>query len=58
MLPNSLYRAVCELEQDDWLRQYIGEELVDLYTTLKRKEIADYKKFVTDWEWQTYAYHI
>lgn len=57
-LPNSLFRALKALNEDDIIKAQVGEPLVEAFVKLKEKEIGDYKKFVTDWEWDTYSYHI
>lgn len=57
-VPKSLFAALKCLEEDTWLTECVGKELVDAFIKLKRKEIEEYKKFVTDWEWDTYSYHI
>lgn len=58
MLPNALFKAVDCLEEDEWLTECAGKELIDAFVQLKRSEVAEYKKYVTDWEWDTYSYHI
>jgi len=57
-VPNSLFAALKALDEDSWLTEHVGKELVEVFTSLKRKEIEEYKKYVTDWEWDTYSYHI
>jgi glutamine synthetase len=57
-LPASLFAALTDLENDEWIVNNATPELVDAFTLLKKKEIEEYKKYVTDWEWNTYSYHI
>jgi len=57
-LPTTLTSSLEALEADEYLLDVAGKELIDLFTKLKRKEAAEYKKFVTDWEWMTYSYHV
>lgn len=57
-LPGTLTDSINALEADDYLMQAAGIEMTDLFTKLKRKEASEYRKFVTDWEWMTYSYHI
>lgn len=57
-LPKSLYRALFGLENDEWLVETVGDALIDNFVKLKRKEVEEYNKFVTDWEWNTYSYHV
>ncbi len=58
MVPRSLFRALTELEQDEWLCDCLGKELVTSYIALKQMEVDNYTYMVTDWEWDNYAYHI
>jgi glutamine synthetase len=57
-LPDSLTASLNELESDAYLKEVAGEELVELFSALKNHEAKAYNKFVTDWEWMTYAFHI
>ncbi|MBS7525115.1 glutamine synthetase [Fusibacter paucivorans] len=57
-LPTTLSSSLDALEADDILLDSVGKELTDLFVKLKRKEATEYKKFVTDWEWMTYSYHV
>jgi glutamine synthetase len=57
-LPDTLTAALAELEADEWLCECIGGELIDAFVKLKRCELESYKKYVTDWEWDTYSYHM
>jgi glutamine synthetase len=57
-VPRSLYRALEELKKDEWLCENLGIELVDVFTAMKSHEVETYTNMVTDWEWDTYSYHI
>jgi glutamine synthetase len=57
-LPTTLSSSLDALEADPVLLESAGKELTDLFVKLKRKEATEYKKFVTDWEWMTYSYHV
>jgi glutamine synthetase len=57
-LPQSLFRSLYHLEQDKWLMETVGDALADNFIKLKRKEVEEFSKFVTDWEWDTYSYHV
>ena len=57
-VPRSLFQAVKVLEEDEWIKECCGSELINTFKTLKLNEIAEFKKYVTDWEWDTYSYHI
>lgn len=57
-VPLSLYRAVLELQNDDWFAKEVSPELTDLYCKMKMYEVETFNKSVTDWEMDTYAYHV
>ena len=58
IVPRSLFKALSLLKNDEWLKECAGEALIDTFIKLKTVEIDEYKKFVTDWEWDTYSYHV
>lgn len=58
ILPNNLSAALDYLEKDECLIEYVGKEMTDIFIKLKRKEIEEFNKYVTDWEWKTYSYHV
>jgi glutamine synthetase len=61
-LPTSLEESLAALEADATLREYLGEEFIQLFTAVKRFEIekakaaipeyesAEFPDIVTDWE--------
>jgi glutamine synthetase len=57
-LPDTLEKAVDALEADAFLRQALGETLIDTYLAMKRYELARWKAYVTDWEFREYARHL
>lgn len=57
-VPRSLFRALAELEEDDWLCQYAGADLINNFVAIKNMEVESFNNSVTDWEWNTYSYHI
>lgn len=57
-VPKSLFRALEELRQDEWLCQYAGEDLINNFVALKQMEVESFSNSVTDWEWKSYSYHI
>lgn len=57
-VPKSLYRALIELEQDDWLCQCAGQDLINNFIAIKQMEVETFTNTVTDWEWENYSYHI
>tara|TARA_R110002167_G_scaffold9121_10_gene41589 strand:+ start:2714 stop:4045 length:1332 start_codon:yes stop_codon:yes gene_type:complete len=55
VLPQNLNEALNELEQNSVLRERLGEEIVDEFIKVKRKEWLDYSRHVSDWEIKQYA---
>ncbi len=58
MLPQSLPEALDALEADTALAQVVGEFFVNSFLTYKRNEVERFSRFVTDWEFREYAYHL
>ncbi len=58
VVPRSLFKALSLLQGDEWFCEKVGNELVDIFVNLKMREINNFKKHVTDWEWETYSYHV
>ncbi|HWQ43100.1 MAG TPA: glutamine synthetase family protein [Desulfosporosinus sp.] len=58
VVPRSLFKALTLLEQDQWLCECISQELIDIFVNLKTREVDNFARFVTDWEWDTYSYHV
>lgn len=58
IVPRSLFRALDELEKDECLREYIGNDLISNFIALKNYEVESFTNTVTDWEWNNYSYHI
>lgn len=57
-VPRSLFRAVTELQADEWFSKELSPELIDLFSAMKLYEVQQYQKSVTDWEMDTYSYHV
>lgn len=55
-LPETLYDAVKELEHDEYIMNFIGEETAEKYIAAKKKEWSDYKVTVSRWEIDEYLY--
>jgi len=53
-LPTTLDEALNALEQDVAFRSILGDEFVQVFTTIKRSELARLKAHVTDWERDEY----
>jgi glutamine synthetase len=58
MLPVRLSDALDALEADQELTAVLGEYFVGSFLTYKRNEIERFERFVTDWEFREYAYHL
>lgn len=58
MLPQSLPEALDALEADTEFREAIGEYFVQSFLAYKRNEVERFNRFVTDWEFREYAYHL
>lgn len=53
-LPGTLMEAISCMEQDDFMRQTLGDHLFERYITLKKEEWDRYRRQVTDWEINEY----
>ncbi len=58
VLPVRLADALDALEADTELGDVLGRYFVDSFLTYKRNEIERFERFVTDWEFREYAYHL
>jgi glutamine synthetase len=58
MLPQTLTAALDALEADTVLGEVLGEYFVRSFLTYKRNEVERFDRFVTDWEFREYAYHL
>ena len=58
MLPARLADALDALEADTELGDVLGRYFVDSFLAYKRNEIERFERFVTDWEFREYAYHL
>jgi len=58
MLPLRLADALDALESDHEVRDVLGGYFVESFLTYKRNEIERFERFVTDWEFREYAYHL
>ncbi len=58
MLPQTLVAALDALEADTVLGEALGEYFVTSFVTYKRNEIERFERFVTDWEFREYSYHL
>jgi len=58
MLPTRLPDALDALEADTELSGVLGDYFVTSFLAYKRNEIERFERFVTDWEFREYAYHL
>jgi glutamine synthetase len=58
MLPQRLPDALDALEADTELSAVLGDEFCRSFVTYKRNEVERFERFVTDWEFAEYAYHL
>jgi glutamine synthetase len=58
LLPQRLGDALGALEADADLAEVLGEYFVTSFLAYKRNEIERFERFVTDWEFREYAYHL
>jgi len=58
LLPQRLGDALDALEADRELAGILGEYFVTSFLAYKRNEIERFERFVTDWEFREYAYHL
>ena len=54
-LPADLADSVDALESSELFRSGFGDELIDVYAALKRREVEAYRAHVSDWERDVYA---
>lgn len=58
LLPQRLPDALDALEADAELRAVLGEDFCASFVAYKRNEVERFERFVTDWEFTEYAYHL
>jgi glutamine synthetase len=58
MLPGSLSEALDALEEDTELSEALGSYFVTSFLQYKRDELERFGRFVTDWEFREYSYHL
>lgn len=57
-LPGSLREAAREFQNDEYIQNVLGEDLSKKYLREKRKEYAEYRSQVTEWELARYLQRI
>jgi glutamine synthetase len=58
MLPTDLGTALTALEEDTALVEVLGDPFVNAFVAYKRNELDRFSKWITDWEFEEYTYHI
>jgi glutamine synthetase len=58
MLPKRLPDALDALAADAALTEALGEYFVESFLSYKRNEVERFERYVTDWEFLEYAYHL
>ena len=58
MLPTDLGSALTALEEDEAIVEVLGEQFVRAFVAYKRNELERFGKWITDWEFEEYTYHI
>lgn len=58
MLPMSLGQSLDALEADTDFVDLLGPAFVQTFVAVKRDELERFSRFVTDWEFSEYAYHL
>ena len=58
ILPSSLGEALDALEADTELAEALGTYFVTSFLQYKRDELERFSRFVTDWEFREYSYHL
>lgn len=58
VLPARLADALDALEADREVCGVLGDYFVSSFLAYKRSEVERFERFVTDWEFREYAYHL
>lgn len=54
----NLMEACQEFEKDEYIKNVLGNDLVQKYTQAKKKEYEEYVTQVTEWELNKYLHRI
>lgn len=55
ILPENLTQALSCLRESDFAHRALGYRFVEEFLSLKEKEVLNFNRSITDWEWQRYA---
>lgn len=58
LLPQRLADALDALDADQELCEVLGGTFVESFLAYKRNEVERFERYVTDWEFREYAYHL
>ena len=58
LLPQDLATSLAALEADADLAKLLGARFVTAYRAYKANELERFSRYVTDWEFREYAYHL
>jgi glutamine synthetase len=58
LLPQDLATSLAALEADADLAKLLGERFATAYRAYKANELMRFSRYVTDWEFREYAYHL
>ncbi|AWR96607.2 glutamine synthetase [Acidianus sulfidivorans JP7] len=53
-IPTSLDESLRKLQENNYLKYSLGQDLVNTFIDLKRRELLDYEAYITDWETKAY----
>ena len=54
LIPSSLEEAIIEFDKDTFVQDVLGKHIAAKYSDVKKKEWAEYREQITDWETQKY----
>jgi glutamine synthetase len=57
-LPGNLAAAIDALQADTAMIDILGEPFVKTFVAYKRNELERFNRWITDWEFREYAYHL
>ncbi len=58
LLPRSLEESLHYLNHNQTLINRLGQSVVNAYTAMKEAELERFRTYVTDWEFNEYAFHL
>ena len=53
-MPENLCDAIAKFEEDEFIKNVLGEHISNNYIDAKKKEWQEYRAQVTDWELERY----